>query len=434
MIRDAMRFCLLTTFYPPYHFGGDGVYVRRLAQALGEAGHVVDVIHSPDAYHLAHPGQPAVQYEELPNVTRHELRRRPARLSSLLVHQTGLPAGYTSQIRAVLKPGRHDVVHFHNVSLLGAPGIFAMGDGVKLMTSHEYWLICPTHVLFRYNREACTERTCLRCTLRAKRPPQLWRQHGVVKRGADQLDAFIMSSRFAADRHREQGIDVPMEIIPPFVPIPDLNAVGPQTVGGPPGQGGTAVADDRPYFLYVGRLERLKGPQEAVEIFRGLEDVADLLLVGEGALRDDLLHRTKAMPHVRLLGGVRQDQLTSLYRHACGVIVPSLCYETFGLTAAEALAHGTPAIVHSHGALAEMIQQTGGGLGFTTHDEARDAVRRLAMHPELRETLGRRGRSYAELEWDRGVHLDRYMRLIDRLRVRRGGVSATHVAAAAAGV
>ena len=29
-----MRFCMVTTFYPPYHFGGDATYVRALSHAL----------------------------------------------------------------------------------------------------------------------------------------------------------------------------------------------------------------------------------------------------------------------------------------------------------------------------------------------------------------------------------------------------------------
>jgi hypothetical protein len=27
-----LRFCMLTTFYPPYSFGGDGVYVHALSR------------------------------------------------------------------------------------------------------------------------------------------------------------------------------------------------------------------------------------------------------------------------------------------------------------------------------------------------------------------------------------------------------------------
>ena len=47
-----LRFCLLSTFYPPWSFGGDGVQVERLAHALGDAGHEVTVVHSPLVHHL----------------------------------------------------------------------------------------------------------------------------------------------------------------------------------------------------------------------------------------------------------------------------------------------------------------------------------------------------------------------------------------------
>ena len=54
----ALRFCMVTTFYPPYHFGGDGIFVYRLSELLASRGHKVDVIHSADAYHLSHPADP----------------------------------------------------------------------------------------------------------------------------------------------------------------------------------------------------------------------------------------------------------------------------------------------------------------------------------------------------------------------------------------
>ena len=33
-----MRFCMVTTFYPPYHFGGDATYVRSLSRELVKRG------------------------------------------------------------------------------------------------------------------------------------------------------------------------------------------------------------------------------------------------------------------------------------------------------------------------------------------------------------------------------------------------------------
>ena len=47
---SRQRFCFLTTFYPPYNFGGDGVAVQRLARALVRRGHHVTVVHDVDAF------------------------------------------------------------------------------------------------------------------------------------------------------------------------------------------------------------------------------------------------------------------------------------------------------------------------------------------------------------------------------------------------
>ena len=51
-----LRFCHLTTFYPPCNFGGDGIGVQRLCRALARRGHHVTVVHDVDAYNALHRG------------------------------------------------------------------------------------------------------------------------------------------------------------------------------------------------------------------------------------------------------------------------------------------------------------------------------------------------------------------------------------------
>ena len=93
---------MVTTFYPPYHFGGDGVLVYRLSEALAERGHSVDVIHSVDAYRLQHHKEPEKNFSHHPNVTRHELKTVLPKLSALTAHQLGRPAIYARKLRRLL--------------------------------------------------------------------------------------------------------------------------------------------------------------------------------------------------------------------------------------------------------------------------------------------------------------------------------------------
>ena len=70
-----MRFCMVTTFYPPYHFGGDAIFVQSLARALVAQGHHVEVVHCEDAHRLRSREQPAAQVEQ-DGVVVHRLRSR----------------------------------------------------------------------------------------------------------------------------------------------------------------------------------------------------------------------------------------------------------------------------------------------------------------------------------------------------------------------
>jgi glycosyltransferase involved in cell wall biosynthesis len=396
-----LRFCMVTTFYPPYHFGGDAVFVHRLAEALAEEGHSVDVVHSVDAYRLRAAGEPPVTFSHHPRVTRHALESPHPRLAASLTHQLGSPAAYGRRLREVLERD-YDVIHYHNVSLAGGPEVLRLGRAVKLYTAHEYWLVCPTHVLFAFDRAACTERQCLPCVISHHRVPQPWRYTGRMARALESVDRLLMPSRFALDRHREDGITRPMVHLPHFVPEAEA-AASPSA--------DAAAARARPFFLYVGRLERLKGVQDLVALFAEYTE-ADLVIAGDGSFRRELEKSARALPHVRFVGPVHPSRLAGLYRSAVALLAPSQCYETFGLAAAEAMSHGTPVVVRRLGALAEMVSESGGGIAFDTGEECRQAMDSLRLDPARRAELGRRGRLAARERWSRRAHLRDYLALV----------------------
>lgn len=396
---------MVTTFYPPYNFGGDGIFVERLVLELAERGHHVEVIHCVDAYRVGGGAAPTRGYAEHPNVVVHGLESRFGALSPLVTQQLGIPGLKRRAIRDVLSRG-FDVINYHNASLVGGPGVLAYGDAIKLYTMHEYWLVCPTHVLFRNEREACTRPTCLRCQLVHRRPPQLWRYTGAIGRGVRHVDAFIAPSRFSAERHA--GLDARIEYLPNFAPPMPADA-------------DTMTADphpDGPYFLAVGRLEKLKGLQDVIPLFARLGR-ATLLIAGDGDYRAPLEALAGGSPYVRFLGRQSRDALVPLFRHAVAVLMPSICYENFPLVTIEAFQQRTPVIVRDLGGMPEVVANSDGGLTFSTEADLEDALVRLLDDRALRDRLGENGHRTYRDEWTADVYLDRYFRLIDELEAGR---------------
>jgi glycosyltransferase involved in cell wall biosynthesis len=410
---------MVTTFYPPFNFGGDGIAIQRLSRALARRGHQVVVVHDVDAYNALHTGpEPAVESEPQ-GVEVVGLRSGLGALSPILTHQVGRPVVNSARIARVLDGGSFDVMVFNNISLVGGPGIIARGGGIKLYEAHEHWLVCPTHVLWRHDREPCTGRQCLRCVAHYHRPPQLWRYTGMLGRYLREVDAFIAKSEFSREKHKEFGFEHPMHVIPYFLP----------NVGGANAESRTAALADatapgqrphaRPYFLYVGRLERIKGLDDVIPAVARYPD-ADLLIAGDGTHGDTLRALATAAPNVKFLGRLSASMLRSYYEHALALIVPSIGFETFGIIVIESLREGTPVIARRVGPFPELVSASGGGLLFTQMDELIAHMRSIQTRPQLRATLGQSGREAFLRMWTEDAVVPRYLELIREVAERKG--------------
>jgi glycosyltransferase involved in cell wall biosynthesis len=281
-----------------------------------------------------------------------------------------------------------------------------MGAGVRLYTLHEQWLVCPTHVLWKYRRRVCEKPECWRCALSYRRPPQPWRSTGLLERSVASLDALIAPSATSARLHaRFEGV-VPIARLDHFIADVGAPAEHPGH-----GHGAEPGANGGPYFLYVGRLESIKGVEHLLEAF-ARQPAHRLLVAGAGTQERALRRAARALPNVRFLGWVGEGELDSLFRGALAVVVPTRGHESFPLVVLEAFVRGTPAIVHRFGALAELAEETGAALTYGQPSELDAALARLAADPELRRSLGQRGRAAYQRRWTPEAHLRRYFGLI----------------------
>jgi glycosyltransferase involved in cell wall biosynthesis len=399
---------MITTFYPPYHSGGEAFYLYCLSNELARRGHRVTVVHCVDSYRVQTAAPPRGDFPHEPGVTVHRLKSRVGRVSPLITYLTGRPGLKAAALDRIFGGEPFDVVHFHLMTLFGPATLRYGGDAVRLYTTHDHWLVCPMYDLWKQNRELCETPECLKCTLSFGRPPQLWRYTNLLARELEHVDLFLSPSESTIRQHQRRGFDYPMRRLPYFLPFARATAPAPPGAVEGPRAG-------RPYFLFVGRLVRLKGVHTLIEAFRRY-DKADLLIAGDGVYGDELRRQAEGLEHIRFLGRVHPDRLRGLYAGAIAVLVPSLVYETFGFITLESLAQGTPVIARELGAVGELVTESGGGYTYSDDAQLVRAMDALRTDPAHRDELGARGRAAYARGWSEEPHLRRYLELIAEAR------------------
>lgn len=411
-----MRFLMLTSFYPPHAFGGDATYVRQLAAALARRGHEVRVVYCVDAYRMSsglfpRDAAPDVGPDMGPGSGRVTVRKLSSRfggLTALVSQQTGRPGLKAAALAGELACG-WDVVHFHNVSLIGGPALLAQSRApVTLLTAHDHWLICATHTLWKNAEKACDGRTCLSCQIRSGKPPQLWRLGRGMARGLEGVDRIFAPSTFTRDALRDQGIDRPMTVLPNFAPAA-FDTLTPAP----------APLPARPEFLYVGRVTASKGIDRLAELFRQRPGY-DLRIIGDGDLLAPLRARMAGVANVQFAGRLAQTELMGVYRRATALMLPSLAPETFGMTTIEAFSQATPAIVRDAGGAGEAVRASGGGFVYRTDADCLAAMDRLAGDAALRAGMGRAARLAYAARFREEDHLAAYLAQIAEIRAEKG--------------
>jgi glycosyltransferase involved in cell wall biosynthesis len=225
------------------------------------------------------------------------------------------------------------------------------------------------------------------------------------------VNAFIALSQSSKDIHDQMGLALPIVRIPGFVPDQ-------RTVSSIPNSLVDRISEE-PYFLFVGRLKKLKGLQTLIPVFRQYQK-AKLLIVGTGEDEPSLRRLAEGMVNIQFLGYLSGPKLEALYRHAIALIVPSICFESFPLVILEAFRTQTPVIARNLGGMPEPIKESGGGFVYNTAEELLAAMDKLLEDPSCRHELGLRGYQTYQRNWTDEVFLERYLDLIHNIARTRG--------------
>jgi glycosyltransferase involved in cell wall biosynthesis len=229
----------------------------------------------------------------------------------------------------------------------------------------------------------------------------------MLNRQLEHVDTFIAKSEFSRNKHREFGFPKDMEVIPYFLPEEPEQA------------GASERPYDRPYFLFVGRLEKIKGLDGVIPAFASYKE-ADLLIIGTGEYEDELRRQAEDLPNVIFIGRLPPEDLSRYYKHAIALIVPSVCFETFGIILIESFRKGTPVIARKIGPFTEIIERCNGGALYDTEGEMLDAMKRLQRDPNQRETMARAAQAGFRSYWSEDAVLTAYFKTLRGTALAKG--------------
>jgi glycosyltransferase involved in cell wall biosynthesis len=408
-----VKFCMVTSFFGSHSLGGDAVYIDRLSRALLRRGHQVHVAFSSSAYKILPDRLPLRSYQTPPGLVLHDLGGGIGGYANALwAHQTGGSLCFANRLESLLDNHQFDVIHLHNISLLGGRGLSASlrrRAALKLTTMHDYWWFCPQSLLGKNGARVCEEPACFTCSLLARRPPQLWRRKLWFNQTAEAVDAVLFPSRSALEIYQAKGFEHPRQYVLPGM----LDGEG--TSGDEP-----PAPSPAPYFAAAGRLVLQKGFQTLIPLMRHLPGV-QLRIAGAGPAERHLHRLAHGLPNVQFLGLFDHGQIRSLFLGARAVMMPSLFPETFGLVMAEALSLGAPVIARDLGSLSELARACSGGLLYENDEQLLGHMRALACDEALRERLGREARASVPRVWFEEEHTRAYLDILSELRLAQGG-------------
>ena len=210
----------------------------------------------------------------------------------------------------------------------------------------------------------------------------------------------IVCSEFAANDLRQAGIEritrIPLGVdLAHFHPERRMHRAEMRQRYGLP---------DGPVAAFVGRFAVEKEIGVLIdawpEVYR--RTGAMLALIGDGPMRAQLVEQSKGAKWARFLPYEQdRDKLADLIAALDLYVAPS-SIETFGLSALEALSSGTPVLSADRGGISEQVATSGAGAQFVAGNAASFTEEAVALFQADLESLGRKGRAYAEADhsWD----------------------------------
>jgi glycosyltransferase involved in cell wall biosynthesis len=296
------------------------------------------------------------------------------------------------EVKKLISEEKIDIIHVHNTLSLISPAVYYAAFSCKVpvvQTIHNFRLLCPAATFYR-NGHICED--CVKKGLSCAIKHQCYRGSKV------QTLACVLMTLI----HRGLGTYKKINYIclTEFnkIKILQLNISGKKSVINPDRlyikpnftyEGSEFTTGE--YYLFIGRIEKIKGIDIILKAFTDLPD-CQLRIAGTGTELEKYKKLASRLRNVTFLGFLNRTELSAALSHAKAVIVPSQWYETFGMIIVEAYSSHVPVIVGDIGNISSLVNEGITGLKFT-YDSA-ESLANTIVRFEKTETDSWRSNAY----------------------------------------
>lgn len=428
-----MRVLLVNKFH--YLKGGAETYDFALAEGLQAMG------HEAARFSMKHPNNVPSKWGNY-FVEQREYNGSTSPAKKVV---DGLALIYSNEAKrnfqALCEEFQPEIVHMGNVhrqitlSILDAPYLRQHKVPV-VYTAHDYILCCPCYTMVDGEGEVCDAcldsrfRHCLekRCVKgsRAKSAlamveAEFLRRHKSYSR----IDSIVCPSQFMKSKLDEAGFSEKTVYLQNFLTRAQEDMAN--KVFNP-----DKYESEKPYFLFFGRLDKVKGIETLVRAF--IEATPEfpedwmLKIVGDGPQRGDIERLVAGAGdgirrRIELLGYRIGEELQRIVAHARFAVMPSEWRENMPYSVMEALAAGTPIIGANIGGIPELVREGETGLLFPRGDTpALSKVLLRAARIAAPDYAGMQGacREYTKRNCDQGRYMEELVSLYRHLVTERG--------------
>ena len=296
------------------------------------------------------------------------------------------------EVKKIIKEEQIDVVHVHNTLNLISPSVYYTAFSEKLpvvQTVHNFRFLCPGATFFRDGHlcEECLSKGLI-CAIKNScyRGSRLQTMACVVSTWIHRILGTYGRLNYICltDFNKEKLLNLKqiqknrVFIKPNFVE---------------PAEKIVTYKERKNQFIYVGRLEEIKGIDVLLRAWSLLEkDAPKLLLCGKGPLEKwaQTYINEQRLETVQMLGYVPNEQVRELISQSKALILPTQVYEGFPMTIAESYACGTPVIGSDLGNTGSLIEHGKNGLKFkhTSPESLAEAIEKMINTPfELNDEM-----------------------------------------------